>query len=108
MVSVSEIHADGRAAKTYLATLGSPDLGRPGPASYGSATRRKLNGRPRGPGFLVARIKSTCRSADQRCFNLFRSPCCFCVNDANACPVQTIDQNMRAAFVIDFTDVEPG
>ena len=26
MVRISEIHADGRAAKTYLATLGSPDL----------------------------------------------------------------------------------
>src|SRR5262245_37221737 len=27
MVRISEIHADRRAAKTYLATLGSPDLG---------------------------------------------------------------------------------
>jgi len=26
MVRISEIHADGRAAKTYLATLGRPDL----------------------------------------------------------------------------------
>src|SRR5262249_44888455 len=26
MVRISEIHADGRAAKTYLATLGSPDV----------------------------------------------------------------------------------
>src|SRR5215469_2435590 len=26
MVGISEIHADGRAAKTYLATLGRPDL----------------------------------------------------------------------------------
>jgi hypothetical protein len=26
MVRISEVHADGRAAKTYLATLRSPDL----------------------------------------------------------------------------------
>ena len=26
MVCISKIHADGRAAKTYLATLGTPDL----------------------------------------------------------------------------------
>jgi hypothetical protein len=37
MVGISKIHADRRAAKTYLATLGSPDFGLLPHEVFGSA-----------------------------------------------------------------------